>query len=101
MRGFTVEELCTTLNIDQSGYLKWEEVEEGGGEGAYNYDVPPAKSLVAEMALLLQFPLAWFYADEIQLSNPGDFSWVSGSQVLDDELDDAIEQLEAREKNEK
>lgn len=89
-----MEELCSALEINQAGYLKWEEVKRG--EGAYNYDIPPAKEVVERIAKLLDFPISWFYADEIHLSKPEYFSPVSGSQVLDYEVDEIIERTKAK-----
>jgi transcriptional regulator with XRE-family HTH domain len=90
-RGITAEELCRELHIDLDAYNKWEEVDKYGGEGTYNYDIPPSSEIIGQIANYLDFPLSWFYADEMQLSQPGYFSWTSGSQTLDDEIQTLLE----------
>lgn len=50
---------------------------------------PPAPELVEQIATALNFPVAWFYQDVIEMKPPRYFSWTSGSQILDAQVENA------------
>lgn len=89
-RGYTRRYICDKIGLSRQQYRSFECL-----DYSYGRYWTPAPEVICELSELLDFPVSFFYEDDIDL-HTGIISWVSGNQLMDDYFDEVLADAAAK-----